>query len=212
MILQRLVVGPLSSNCYLVGCDETREAMIIDPGGDAEEILAAVEKHKLHVTLVVLTHFHFDHALAAKPVCQATGARLAIHYLEVGYLREPPVLFRLFSPEVPRGLEADLLLHDGDVLQIGTLQARVLHTPGHSPGSISLWLEQEGVLFSGDLLFQDGVGRTDFPGSSAWELMRSIQERIFTLPEETVVYPGHGPETTVGTEKRYNPWVGAGRG
>ncbi len=207
MILEHLVVGRLSSNCYLVGCAQTHQAIVIDPGDDADRILAAIEEHALTVSHLVLTHFHFDHILAAEEVRQGTGAHLAIHYLEADYLREPPPLFRFYSPAVPHGLRADVLLHDGDTLEIGTMQAHVLHTPGHSPGGISLWIKQEGVAFVGDLLFQRGIGRTDLAGSSARELVRSIQEKLFVLPDETIVYPGHGPATTIGEEKRDNPWV-----
>jgi hydroxyacylglutathione hydrolase len=209
MILEHLVVGQLSSNCYVVGCDQTHKALVIDPGGDADAILEAIEAHALQVTQIVLTHFHFDHVLAAGDVRAATGAVVAIHASEVQALQKPPALFRFFSPESP-SLKADLSLQDGDILEVGTLRVEVLHTPGHSPGSISLWIEGEKVLFSGDLLFQRGVGRTDFPGSSAQDLLRSIRERVFALPDETVVYPGHGPSTTIDAEKRGNPWVREG--
>ena len=209
MILETLVVGDLSTNCYLVGCERTREAMVIDPGGDAERILGAVRGAGVRVGQIVLTHFHFDHVLAAKAVQTSTGATLAIHYSEGDYLAQPPLLFRFFTPSVPKGLEASLLLHDGDRVQIGDLDVQVLHTPGHSPGGISLWIPGEGVVFSGDALFREGVGRTDFPGSDRDALAVSIRERLFALPDETVVYPGHGPATTIGHERRYNPWVGA---
>ena len=208
MILRTFVVGQLKTNCYLVGCEHTRLAMIIDPGGDAEKILDAIQESKVKVQHVVLTHFHFDHVMAADAVLAATNASLAIHHVEAAYLSDPPALFRYFTPSVPRGLVADLLLHDGDDLAVGQLNTKILHTPGHSPGSVSLWIAQEEGVFCGDVLFREGVGRADFPGCSREALERSIRERLFALPDETTVYPGHGPKTTIGHERRHNPWVG----
>lgn len=208
VILLTLVVGALQTNCYLVGCERTHEAMIIDPGGDAERILASVRDLGVRVSHIVLTHFHFDHVLAVDPVRSETGAVLAIHESDAGYLAGPPVLFRFFTPRVPGDLVAGRLLHDGDLLSVGGIRAQVLHTPGHSPGGISLYVASEGVVFCGDTLFRDGLGRTDFPKCSRQTLMRSVRERLFALPDETVVYPGHGPDTTIGRERRYNPWVG----
>lgn len=207
MILRQLVVGRLSTNCYLLGCERTREAMVIDPGGDADSILETVVELDLKVQQIVLTHSHFDHILAADELRSATGAGLAIHRSEASMLTDPPALFRFFAPQTPRGLVADRLLDDGDTLSVGELQAEVLHTPGHSPGGISLWMAEEGIVFCGDTLFQQGVGRSDFPGSDHETLMRSIRERLYALPDETVVYPGHGPSTTIGHERQHNPWV-----
>jgi glyoxylase-like metal-dependent hydrolase (beta-lactamase superfamily II) len=208
MILRALVVGRLKTNCYLVGCPQTHEGATIDPGGDAQEILAAADDLGVHVRQIVLTHFHFDHTLAVGPVRTATGASLAIHKDDAPYLTNPPALFRFFAPNIPRGLVADRLLQDGEILTIGELSVKVLHTPGHSPGGISLWIAAEGVVFSGDTLFREGLGRTDFPGCDHQALIRSIRGKLFALPDETIVYPGHGPETTIGHERRHNPWVG----
>ena len=208
VILCTLVVGPLQTNCYLVGCERTRQAMIIDPGADADKIMAAVVRLGLKVTQIVLTHSHFDHILAVDPVRSETGAVVAIHEHEAEHLTQPPTLFRFFAPNIPEGLVADRLLHDHDLLSVGDLKARVIHTPGHSPGGVSLYVASEGVVFCGDSLFRDGVGRTDFPGSSHHLLVRSIRERLFALPDETTVYPGHGPQTTIGRERRHNPWIG----
>jgi len=211
MILRTLVVGAPQTNCYLVGCERTQQAMILDPGADPEQILNAVGELDLRVGLIVLTHSHFDHALAVEPVRAETGAALAIHQAEAGWLTDPPALLRFFSPGVPRGIAADRLLDHGDRLDIGELTVEVLHTPGHSPGGISLWIATERVVFSGDALFRAGLGRTDFPGSSYEVLVQSIHERLFRLPEDTTVYPGHGPPTTIGYELRANPWVGIRR-
>ncbi|OGO05001.1 MAG: hypothetical protein A2Y73_03060, partial [Chloroflexi bacterium RBG_13_56_8] len=161
----------------------------------------------LENSLIVLTHFHFDHVLAVEAVRAETKASLAIHHTEAAYLKNPPPLFRFFSPHAPNGIVADRLLEDGDHLEIGDLTVEVLHTPGHSPGGISLWIAQERVVFSGDALFRSGIGRTDFPGASYEVLLRSIRERLFALPDNTKVYPGHGPPTTIGYERQTNPWA-----
>lgn len=217
MIIRTLEVGMLHTNCYLVVSEGSREATdgrspaaIIDPGGEPDAILVAVEELDAAVRLVLLTHFHFDHIMAAPEVLQETGATLAIHEAEVDLLARPPALFRFARPDVP-SLTANMILRHGDEVTVGDDTLRVLHTPGHSPGGVSFYSATEGVVFCGDALFAQGVGRTDFPGSSGEQLVRSIRERLFALPDDTVVYPGHGPSTTIGRERRGNPWVGEGR-
>ena len=207
MLLERLVVGQLQVNCYIVACEETRQAMIVDPGGEGARILSLVAQRELDVARIVLTHFHFDHIMAVEEVREGTGAPLCIHEAEAEHLKRPPLLFRMMLPNAPIGIEADCLLHDGDTLSLGQTEVHILHTPGHSPGGISLWLPTAGAVICGDLLFRQGVGRTDFPGSSADELFQSVREKLYALPDDTVVYPGHGPETTIGYEKQHNPWV-----
>lgn len=208
MILHALTVGRLSTNCYLVGCERTREAIVVDPGGDAPDILAAIQELGLHVGLIVLTHYHFDHLLAVPGVRAATGAPLAIHELEEALVQDPPPLFRLYAPEMPEeGVRPDRLLRAGEVLSVGDLRGTVLHTPGHSPGGISLWFEAERLVLTGDALFREGVGRTDFAGSSHEALVRAIRDTLFALPDDTRVYPGHGPPSTIGHERAHNPWV-----
>ena len=207
MIVRLLVVGQLNTNCYLVACEDTRQAIVIDPGGDAERILQGINAQQLVVKFIVLTHFHFDHVLAAEAVRSATGAPLAIHHNEADLLAHPPALFRFFSPEVPSGIVADQMLHDRDRLAFGDLEAEILLTPGHSPGGISLWFPQEAVVFTGDALFREGIGRTDLPHSDQSTLLSSIREQLYILPDDTVVYPGHGPQTTIGHEQRHNPWL-----
>lgn len=211
MIVRTLEVGMLRANCYLVVSEASREAAVIDPGGDPSVILGTLEELGATARAILLTHFHFDHIMAAPEIVRATGAPLAIHEAEADLLARPPALFRFARPDVPR-LTADRLLHDGDTVVVGDVSLEVLHTPGHSPGGVSYYVKDEGVVFCGDALFAEGVGRTDFPGSSAELLARSIRERLFGLPDETVVYPGHGPSTTIGHERRANPWVGEGRG
>jgi hydroxyacylglutathione hydrolase len=207
VILKTYVVGALKTNAYLVGCERTREAMLIDPGAEAARLLRGAKDEDLQIKRIVLTHFHFDHLLAAKEVRAKSAARLAIHEAEAELLANPPSLFRVFHPSIPRDVVADDLLRDGDHLHIGDLDVEVLHTPGHSPGGISLWIATERVSFSGDALFREGLGRTDFPGCDHEALIRSIRDKLFSLPDETRVYPGHGPATTVGHERRHNPWL-----
>ena len=210
MLLRTLAVGQLKTNCYLLADERDGRAFVVDPGGDLDLILANIQEVGVRLEKIVLTHFHFDHVLAAAPLRRETGAPLAIHHSEAEHLFDPPALFRFFAPNTPKGIRADELLHDGDVLKLGDLSLQVMHTPGHSPGGISLWVASEKVVFCGDTLFRYGVGRTDFPGSSAETLKRSIRRKLFSLPDETVVYPGHGPDTTIGEERRHNPWVATG--
>lgn len=206
MLITTLSVGPIGTNCYVVGCEETLEGMIVDPGGHAERILAAVKKMGLAVKYVVNTHAHFDHVGANRALIEAIGAVLVIHPDEVPILKAGGGA-RWFGFPADPGPEPGLLVHEGDTLQVGRLAFQVIHAPGHSPGHIMLYEADEGVLFDGDVLFQQGIGRSDLPGGDYATLMRSIREKVLTLPGETVVYSGHGPATTVGEEKRLNPWL-----
>jgi len=208
VILRTLPVGPLQTNCYLVVCSQTRQGMAIDPGGNAERILEQIRQLGAHLEMIVLTHFHFDHTMAVAPLRRATGARLALHQLDAEALSNPPAIFRMFAPALPQDVVADDLLQGEETFQVGDITIQVLFTPGHSPGGISLYIASEKVVFSGDALFREAIGRTDFPGSSYEQLMQSIEGRLFSLPDDTTVYPGHGPSTTIGHERRHNPWVG----
>lgn len=202
MILKQLTVGRFASNCYIVGSESGKEGMIIDPGASTKQILSDVEELGLNIRLIVLTHGHMDHIGAVKGVKEATGAEVAIHADDVRFLRRLSLstVYNLSFPSSP-----DRLLGDGDSIDIGDLHFTVLHTPGHSPGGICLL--GHGVLFSGDTLFNYGIGRTDFPGGSHNQLMNSISTRLMALPDDTVVYPGHGPDTTIGIERRGNPFL-----
>ena len=206
MIIHTIHVGITQTNCYLVGCEETQEGVVIDPGGHPERILEAVGESGLTIRYVLNTHCHFDHMGANAEIVAATGAPLALHPAELPILqaRGGAALFGIPVKESPR---PDVELTSGQVLEVGTLRFQVLHTPGHSPGSVTFYLEEEGVAFDGDVLFAMGVGRTDLPGGDWDTLMRSIREVLFALPDETVLYPGHGPKTTVEQEKRSNPWL-----
>jgi glyoxylase-like metal-dependent hydrolase (beta-lactamase superfamily II) len=200
-----LHVGPLQTNCYIVGCEETKEGAIIDPGGDARHILDEVERLGLKIKYVINTHGHFDHTLANKEVVNATGAPLSIHSADAPMLTQGGGAF-FFGIMGKASPPADTILEEGQVLTLGNVELKVLHTPGHSPGSICLYNEEEGVLFDGDVLFNMGMGRYDLPGGNYRILMQSIQ-RLLALPDETMVYPGHGPSTTIGRERRSNPFL-----
>ena len=207
MILKSLAVGPFATNCYIVGSESSNRGIVIDPGAEAKLILNTVKDSGLTIPLVVVTHVHLDHIGALVPVLEETGAKFAIH--EVDAKAGLGVFSRMLSsvtggsfsqPPTP-----DKLLKDGDTIDIDDLHFTVLHTPGHTPGGISLY--GHGVVFSGDSLFNYGIGRTDFPGCSHEQLIDSIQNKLMTLPDETVVYPGHGPSTTIGTERQTNPFL-----
>ena len=210
LLVYTLQVGMVQTNCYIVGCAETREAVIIDPGDDADRILALVEEHALTVRYVLNTHCHFDHIGANAEVIAATGALLALHPAEIPVLSAQGLapLFGVNGNDSPL---PDLQLDDGDELAVGSLRFQVLLTPGHSQGGVAFYLAEQGAVFVGDALFAGGVGRTDLPGGDWDTLETSIRDVLFQLPDETVVYPGHGPTTTIGREARHNPFVGGRR-
>ena len=207
MILHTIHVGITQTNCYIVGCEDTGEGVVIDPGGNPKRILKAIEEAGLTIRYVLNTHCHFDHMGANADVVAATGAPLALHPAELPILQARGGA-SWFGVPVKESPEPDIELDDGQVIEVGTLRFQVLHTPGHSPGGVTFYLEEQGVAFDGDVLFQMGVGRTDLPGGEWDTLMRSIREVLFALPDETILYSGHGPKTTVGQEKRSNPWTG----
>jgi glyoxylase-like metal-dependent hydrolase (beta-lactamase superfamily II) len=206
MILRSLAVGAYGANCYIVGSEKEKVGMVIDPGDEAGRIISEINALGLEIKLIVLTHGHGDHTGAAAKVKEATGAKLAIHAGDVPLLRDEMLSSMLglrYNP-VP---EPDILLNDGDILEIGELKFKVIHTPGHSKGGICLF--GEGVLFSGDTLFQYSIGRTDLAraGGDYDTIVASIRNKLLTLDDKTTVYPGHGPKTTVGAERRGNPFL-----
>lgn len=207
MIIEPLAVGPLQTNCYIVGDEASGQGIVIDPGGDAALILDTVRRLKLEMKLVVNTHGHFDHIMANKEVVEATGAPLAIHPDDAAMLTNPLRSFSFFAGDLRSGPAATVALTADSTVEIGSIKLQVLHTPGHSPGSISLWCPEHKVVFSGDALFNMGIGRTDFPGGSMRILLQSIRDKLFALPDDTVVYSGHGPATTIGFERGHNPFL-----
>ena len=204
MIVKKLVVGPFASNCYIAGSEFNKEGMIIDPGADAEEILKKVKDLGLSIKLIILTHGHIDHIGALKEIKETTGAEVAVHTDEAKSFQGES-LSNIFGLSYPSPPPPNQLLKDGDSIDIGDLHFLVLHTPGHSPGGICLM--GEGVVFTGDTLFNFGIGRFDMPGGNGSQLMNSIHTKLMILPDETVVYPGHGPGTTIGAERRGNPFL-----
>ncbi|MBN1580470.1 MAG: MBL fold metallo-hydrolase [Anaerolineae bacterium] len=212
MIIETLAVGQLQTNCYVIADEQTRKGAIVDPGGHADTILKAVNKHKLDIRYVVNTHAHFDHMLANADIvhklssAQKQAPKLAVHPDAVALLQQDGGA-RMFGFSAISSPDPDLLIGEGDELAIGALSMRILHTPGHSPGSICLYCAPEKVLFGGDVLFLGGIGRTDLPGGDWDTLMNSITNKLFALPDEVVVYPGHGMPTTIGRERKSNPFV-----
>ena len=204
MILKTLVLGLFCSNCYIVGSESTKDGMIIDPGAEPEVILKNVKELGLDIKLIILTHGHIDHVGALTRIKEAIGAQVAIHTDDAQAIQDPSLGARFgfsYQPSPP----PDRLLVDGDSVELGDLHFSVIHTPGHSPGGISLL--GEGVVFTGDTLFNYGIGRYDLPGSNGTQLMDSIHTKLMVLPDNTIVYPGHSYETTIGNERRGNPFL-----
>jgi len=206
MIQKGLAVGLLEVNCYIIGDEETKEAVVIDPGGDEDEILEVLKYHGLQLKTIIDTHGHFDHVDANQPLKDATGAAIAIHEADAAMLAKPSAEAMFFTGNRLRLSQADILLKEGDVLSFGNYRLKVLHTPGHTPGGISLVMEGSPLVYVGDLLFQGSIGRTDFPGGSFEDLINAVKTKIFPLGDNYTVYPGHGPVTTVGQERKYNPF------
>lgn len=206
MLVDTLPVGPLLTNCYLVTCPQTHDAVLIDPGWNASAIREAIAGRGARVRYVLNTHAHWDHIGGNAVFVEETGAKLALHEADLPLLRAQGGAAHWGIPMRPSP-EPERLLIPGHVLEVGTLRLAVLFTPGHTPGHVSFYEAQAGAVFDGDVLFRRGVGRTDLPGGDGRQLAESIRDVLYVLPDAVVVYPGHGDATTLGEEKRENPWV-----
>lgn len=205
LIIRKLEVGPIMANCYIVGCEETKQAAVIDPGDDADRILMTLAEAELKAKYLINTHGHFDHVGANKRMKDATGAQIAVHPDDEPMLSDLSKHAAMFGLKTENSPSADIHLKDGETITFGNITFEVIHTPGHSPGGICLYTP--GHLFVGDTLFMGSIGRTDLPGGDYDTLISSIKTKLLNLDEKTIVYPGHGPETSIANEKRMNPFL-----
>jgi glyoxylase-like metal-dependent hydrolase (beta-lactamase superfamily II) len=203
-----VVVGLFRENCWVVGSRQRGEAIVIDPGDEPEEILALARDMGVRITRVVGSHAHLDHIMVAREIIHATGARFLLHQADVPIAESMPQSARAWlGREVEPAPAPDAFPNDGDDLEVAGVSLTVLHTPGHTPGSLSLYAREARLLFSGDTLFRESIGRVDLPGGDFEQIARSITQRLYTLPEDTRVLPGHMQETTIGYEREHNPFV-----
>ena len=210
MFIRRLLVGPIQTNAYVVAHEASREAIAIDPGGPPNPILEVLKQNSFQLQAIINTHGHGDHMAGNVPLKDATGAPVWVHEADAAMLTDAHANLLAWAGVNVKTAPADRTLREGDAITIGDKDPnpvilRVIHTPGHTPGGMSL--VGEGVVFCGDSLFAGGIGRTDLPGGSEYLLLESIREKLLSLPDETIVYPGHGPETTIGQERRHNPFL-----
>lgn len=206
MIIKELVVGPLMANCFIFGCKKTREAVVIDPGGDADKILLSLADSELKVKYIINTHGHFDHVCGNGKMKDATDADILIHPLDAPMLGMLTSNAAVFGISVENSPPCDQTIEEGETVSFGNISLKVIHTPGHTPGGISLYTD--GIVFVGDTLFAGSIGRTDFPGGDFDTLISSIKTKLFDMEDDMRVLSGHGPETSIGNEKRFNPFVG----
>ena len=206
MIFERFVVGMLQTNCYLLGDEEARVAVIVDPGGDTPRLSARIGELGFELAAILLTHGHFDHAMDAWTLRARHGGLIYLHEKDYPLLRDRMVGMGAVLGADTDKITIDKTFSDGETVKFGSIELKAIETPGHTPGHVSLLLEKEKILLVGDVLFAGSIGRTDFPGGSYDQLIASVTDKIFPLDGNTVVYPGHGPETTVDKEKRTNPF------
>jgi hydroxyacylglutathione hydrolase len=207
MIHEILPVGPLQCNCSIMGDETTREGMVIDPGDDIADLLAIIQKHGLKVKQIVVTHAHIDHVGGAMKLRAATSAPILLNHNDYTLLKMLDLQAAWIGMQSPGKVEIDHSLAESDKVQAGPLIAGVMHTPGHTEGSICLYFPAEQKVIAGDTLFAGSIGRTDLPGGSFDKIIRSLHEKLLTLPDDTVVVPGHGPLTTIGAERERNPFL-----
>jgi hydroxyacylglutathione hydrolase len=199
LIIKSLPVGPLYTNCFIIGCKDTKEAAVVDPGGDSDKILMLLADEKLTLKYIINTHGHFDHVAGNKKLKEVTGATILIHEEDATLLTTPSMGLSADNLQA-----ADEFMKDGDKITFGNITLEVIHTPGHTLGGVSLYTD--GHVFVGDTLFAGSIGRTDFPGGDYDTLINSVKDRLFPLGDEVMVYSGHTAETTIGNEKKYNPF------
>jgi glyoxylase-like metal-dependent hydrolase (beta-lactamase superfamily II) len=225
LIHEILPVGMLQCNCHIVGDPQTREAIVIDPGDDAAKILEIIQRHHLKVTAIIVTHTHIDHVIGLRRVREATGAPVYVHGDDLDLYRMLDVQASWLGIKTPEQVQIDQLVREGDVIRWGPYQVQILHTPGHTPGSICLYMPADvpgassddrpakavkhgtGNLFAGDTLFKGSIGRTDLWGGSYEGILRSLKGKLLELPDNTIVFPGHGDSTTIGKERETNPFL-----
>lgn len=207
MIHEILPVGPLQCNCSIIGDEQTREAMVIDPGDDVEQVLDLIRKHNLQVKQIVITHAHIDHVGGAMKLRAATGAPVLLNQNDYALLKMLDVQAAWLGMAAPEKVEIDQGIGQADTVKAGSLVGQVLHTPGHTEGSICLYFPAETMLIAGDTLFAGSIGRTDLPGGSFEKIIHSLHDRVLALPDETLVVPGHGPLTRIGEERESNPFL-----
>jgi hydroxyacylglutathione hydrolase len=206
MIFETVEVGPLGVNCFILGCETSREGVVIDPGGDVGRIVEIVNRHNLKIRYIINTHGHFDHVGGNLQAVKAFVAPLLIHESDAAMLGRAAEVARMYGMQGENSPAADGFLTENMEIVFGSHRLKVLHTPGHTQGGCCLYLEAEKKVITGDTLFADSIGRTDLPGGSHEQLLASIKTRLFPLPDEVTAYPGHGPKTTIGHEKRHNPY------
>jgi hydroxyacylglutathione hydrolase len=202
-----LPIGPLQTNCYVAVCPETDTAAVIDPAWSGEALFEFVQREGFHIEVLLLTHAHFDHMAGAAALHRLSGARLLAHPDSGPLLQQASLHAQAWGFRIEQAPPLDGELTDGQVIEVGTLRLQVLYTPGHAPGHVSFYEPSAGAIFDGDVLFSGSIGRTDLPGGNYQLLLRSIREKLLVLPDETAVYSGHGPATTIGRERRSNPFL-----
>src|ERR1700760_35811 len=209
MILESFPVGPLHCNCSILGDEVTHEAVVVDPGDNIVEILSRLQKHGLTLRQIVITHAHIDHVGGAMLLKKATGAPVFLNQEDLGLLAAMEMQAGWLGVPTPEVTSPDVSADDGLTVGLATLPAEVIHTPGHTPGSICLLFSQQNLLLAGDTLFAGSIGRTDLPGGDGRQILRSLRDRLMVLPDTTRVLPGHGPATTIGQEVQSNPFLQA---